>query len=69
LPALLLQPEATRRIWQFLEQLTDEMMPTDDEITAQIFDPMTGEHLEVTIDLQTKTYITITDKEGRRVGH
>lgn len=67
LPALLLQPEATRRIWQFLEQLTDEMMPTDDEITAQIFDPMTGEHLEVTIDLQTKTYITITDKEGRRV--
>ena len=67
LPALLLQPEATRRIWQFLEQLTDGTVPMDDEVTAQILDPMTGEHLVVTVDPQTKTYITITDKESRRV--
>lgn len=67
LPALLLQPEATRRIWQFLEQLTDGTVPVDDEVTAQILDPMTGEHLEVTVDPQTRTYITITGKEGRRV--
>lgn len=67
LPALLLQPDATRRIWQFLEQLTDGTVPVDDEVTAQILDPMTGEHLEVTVDPQTKTYISIKDKEGRRV--
>ena len=67
LPALLLQPEATRRIWQFLEQLTDRDLALDDEVTAQILDPVTGAYLEVRVDTQTKTYISITDKEDRRV--
>lgn len=67
LPALLLQPEATRRIWQFLEKLTDRNASMDDEVKAQILDPMTGEHLEVTVDPHTKMYIAIADKENRRV--
>ncbi len=66
-PALLLQPDATRRVWQFLEQLTDQNAPLDDEVTVQILDPMTGEYLEVTVDQQMKTYVSITGKEGRRV--
>ncbi len=68
LPALLLQPEATRRIWQFLEQLTDKIV-LDDEIDVQIFDPVTREYLKVKIDLVTKTYLEITDARGKRVQH
>jgi len=59
LPALLLQPEASRRIWQFLEQLTDRNPPLDDEVKARILDPVTGEQLEVTIDVPAGTYIAI----------
>ena len=69
LPALLLQPEASRRIWQFLEQLTDTTIVADGEVTAQILDPTTGEQLAVTIDPQERIYLAIqrTDKDGRRV--
>ncbi len=38
LPALLLQPDLTRRIWQFLEQLTDRARPQDRDVTVQILD-------------------------------
>lgn len=66
LPVLLLQPETTRRIWQFLEQLTDQEMMTDEEITVQILDPVTGERFDVTVDLQTiqtSRYLTIERRE------
>jgi hypothetical protein len=69
LPALLLQPEASRRIWQFLEQLTDASIATDGEITAQILDPTTGEQISVTIDPQDRIYLAVNriDKDKRRV--
>lgn len=64
LPVLLLQPEASRRIWQFLERLTDAKAVSDDEILVQILDPVTGERFNVTVDVQVGRYLQI-DRRGK----
>lgn len=63
LPVLLLQPEATRRIWQFLEQLTDQEMAFDEETVVQILDPVTGERFTVTVDVHSNRYLAIERRE------
>ncbi len=63
LPALLLQPDLTRRIWQFLEQLTDRARPQDRDVTVQILDTVSGEQLTVTVDTEEKSYISINQRE------
>ncbi len=65
LPVILLQPEATRRIWQFLERLTasPEGSFGDDETVVQILDPVTGERFTVTVDLEVRRYLQIERRE------
>ncbi|MFZ2424077.1 MAG: Druantia anti-phage system protein DruA [Anaerolineae bacterium] len=63
LPILLLQPEATRRVWQFLEQLTDQEMALDEETVVQILDPVTGERFNVTVDVKSSRYLAIERRE------
>jgi hypothetical protein len=63
LPVLLLQPEATRRIWQFLEQLPDKELSFEEEAKVQILDPVTGERFDVTVDTQTNKYLAIERRE------
>jgi hypothetical protein len=63
LPALLLQPDLTRRIWQFLEQLTDRARPQDRDVNISILDTATGEQLMVTVDTEEKAYVTIQQRE------
>jgi hypothetical protein len=61
LPALMLQPETTRRIWQFLEHLTDRNASIEDEVTAQILDPVTQQEIRVTVDTEDNSYIAINE--------
>lgn len=63
LPALLLQPDLTRRIWQFLEQLTDRTRSQDRDVKVQILDTVSGEQLTVIIDTEEKGYVSITRKD------
>lgn len=63
LPVLLLQPEATRRIWQFLEQLPDQRLSIEEEAKVQILDPVTGGKFDVTVDTQTNKYLAIERRE------
>lgn len=64
LPVLLLQPEASRRIWQFLERLTDAKAVRESEISVQILDPVTGERFDVTVDVEVGRYLQI-ERWGR----
>jgi ABC-type uncharacterized transport system YnjBCD substrate-binding protein len=61
LPALMLQPETTRRIWQFLEHLTDRNASIEDEVTARILDPVTQQEIRVTVDTEDNSYIAINE--------
>lgn len=65
LPVILLQPDATRRIWQFLERLTasPEGSLVDEETVVQILDPVTGERFTVTVDLEVRRYLQIERRE------
>jgi len=65
LAVILLQPAATRRIWQFLERLTasPEESRVDEEMVVQILDPVTGERFTVTVDLEMRRYLQIERRE------
>jgi hypothetical protein len=64
LPVLLLQPEAARPIWQFMEHLTDwqaqQATIDDGEMEATIFYPTSGERLTVRVDLEANKYLSIS---------
>jgi len=59
LPALSLECDATRRLWQFMEQL-DEPSWDFDEITIKLLDPATKSQLAVTVDVESRQYLTIS---------
>jgi hypothetical protein len=69
LPILLLQPDAVRPIWQFMERLTDwsalQETTDDGEIDALVFDPAYGDRLKVKIDIQAGRYLDISRMQGR----
>lgn len=62
-PVLLLQPEATRRVWQFLELLTDSSISFDEETKVHVLDPARGERFTVTVDVQSSKYLVIERRE------
>jgi len=58
-PVMSLEHEATRRLWQFMEKLTDLENEFLDEMEISIFDPTSGDHLKVSVDRENKQYLTI----------
>lgn len=61
LPVLFLQPDLSRRIWKFLEQLPNGRMKAETEVKAKILDSVTGDLTVVTVDCDTGTYISINE--------
>jgi hypothetical protein len=59
LPVMSLEHEATRRLWQFMEKLTDFRNEYLDEMEISIFDPTSGDHLKISVDRENKQYLAI----------
>lgn len=59
-PVMSLEGDATRRIWQFMEQLSERLDLEDNpEILITIFDTVTHQKLNAVADLELKKYLTI----------
>ncbi|HOX41230.1 MAG TPA: DUF4338 domain-containing protein [bacterium] len=64
IPLLFLENELTRRVWQFMEQLSEPIdIERNDEVAVRLLDPVSNEILTVSIDTERKQYISIVRKE------
>ncbi|MBP2018538.1 hypothetical protein J2Z79_001953 [Symbiobacterium terraclitae] len=61
-PVLYLESDASRRLWQFMELLSEAIDPTDD-VTVVLLDPVGGDQVRVTVDPQARTYLSVEVKE------
>jgi hypothetical protein len=65
-PVMSLESDATRRIWQFMEQLSERLDFEDNpEVEITIFDAVTHQKINVVTDLELKKYLVI-DSDIRR---
>jgi hypothetical protein len=60
-PIMSVNTQLTRRLWQFMEQLSDPL--DQDEASITIFDPVTSDKITVAVDIISRQYLTVT--EGR----
>lgn len=63
-PALTLDNDATRRLWQFMEKLAANFAQQQSEANVIIFNTATGEKLKVQVDMIEKQYLEITPEVG-----
>lgn len=61
-PVQYLEGDANRRLWQFMELLS-EPIDTRDDVPVLIFDPVGGEQIRVTVDPIARQYVSIEVKE------
>jgi hypothetical protein len=62
-PVLAIENDATRRLWQFMEQLTPNSDSTLDEIKLVLHDPASGHRLHVEIDVPGRRYLQIRSED------
>jgi hypothetical protein len=60
LPVLSLDNDETRRIWQFMEQISEKIdLEENQEVEVTIFDAVTRQKMNVVVDMEFKKYLSI----------
>lgn len=62
-PVMFMETDATRRLWSFLEALS-EPIDYEEDVTIIVFDPISGEQLTVIVDLEKKRYLSVDTKQS-----
>lgn len=59
-PAMYLEGAIMRRLWQFMEQLSTPIdLDYDNEVSIRLLDPVSGESLTATVDMQARRYLGV----------